>query len=138
MAIEAGSNLGRVRYEARDVDPRALAYLALGLIVILALTLVFMRVFFFHLAKSQPLGPPPTPFEDVRILPPVPRLQVAPVQDLNEYRRAEQQILNGYGWVDKSNGVTRIPIDRAMDLLLRHGLPIRGQNQQDAAAKPTR
>jgi hypothetical protein len=33
--------------------------------------------------------------------------------------------LNSYGWIDRSNGIVRIPIDRAMDLILQRGLPTR-------------
>lgn len=38
---------------------------------------------------------------------------------------AENKKLNSYGWVDRSNGIVHIPIDRAMDLLLQRGLPAR-------------
>ena len=34
-------------------------------------------------------------------------------------------MLNGYGWVDKANGVVHIPIERAMQLTLERGLPVR-------------
>ncbi|HEV2330417.1 MAG TPA: hypothetical protein VGY56_16670 [Verrucomicrobiae bacterium] len=37
----------------------------------------------------------------------------------------QNQKLNSYGWVDRSNGIVRIPIDRAMDLLMQRGLPTR-------------
>jgi hypothetical protein len=33
--------------------------------------------------------------------------------------------LNSYGWLDRSNGIVRIPIDRATDLILQRGLPTR-------------
>ena len=33
---------------------------------------------------------------------------------------ATQEVqLSGYGWVDKSNGIARIPIDRAMELIVQ-------------------
>jgi hypothetical protein len=38
-------------------------------------------------------------------------------------RRHEDEILNSYGWVDQKAGVVRIPIDKAMDLLVQKGLP---------------
>jgi hypothetical protein len=62
---------------------------------------------------------------DARALPPLPRLQSAPIGDLRDMRAAEDQILTGYGWVDQPHGVVRIPIDRAMDLLAQRGLPVR-------------
>ncbi len=38
---------------------------------------------------------------------------------------AQNAELNGYGWVDRSNGIVRIPIDRAIALILQRGLPER-------------
>ena len=34
---------------------------------------------------------------------------------LRELQAVEQKKLSGYGWVDKSKGVARIPIERAME-----------------------
>lgn len=36
---------------------------------------------------------------------------------------AQAAQLNSYGWVDRTNGVAHIPIDRAMDLISQRGLP---------------
>lgn len=36
----------------------------------------------------------------------------------------QDEMLGSYGWVDEKNGVVRIPIDRAMDLLAERGLPV--------------
>jgi hypothetical protein len=33
-------------------------------------------------------------------------------------RSAKEDVLGGYGWVDRKSGVVRIPVDRAMDLYL--------------------
>ena len=43
-------------------------------------------------------------------------------------RAAEDQILNGYRWVDQAKGQVRIPIDRAIDMLAQRGLPARAQS----------
>ena len=72
---------------------------------------------------------------DARRLPPMPRLQSAPITDLKDMRAAEEQILNGYGWVDQANGVVRIPIDRAIDLLAQRGLPTRPQTEQQSGTR---
>jgi len=37
----------------------------------------------------------------------------------------QEDQLNSYGWVDQNAGVAHIPIDRAMDLIVEHGLPVR-------------
>ncbi len=48
-------------------------------------------------------GPPPQP---------------TPGADLAELQREQQAILATYGWVDRSKGRVRIPIERAMQLLV--------------------
>jgi hypothetical protein len=67
---------------------------------------------------------PPAPLAQTRQqLPPEPRLQVAPAQELQQMRAAEEALLHSYGWVDQTAGIVRIPVDRAMTLLVERGLP---------------
>ena len=54
-----------------------------------------------------------------------PRLQLSPPADLQAFRAREEAELSSYGWVSKTAGVARIPIERAMKLLLQNGLPVR-------------
>jgi hypothetical protein len=61
-------------------------------------------------------------------LPPEPRLQTNPRQDLRDLRSAEDTVLTGYGWVDKNAGIARIPIGEAMKLTVERGLPARQEN----------
>lgn len=56
---------------------------------------------------------------------PHPQLEKTPIPDLEANRAAEEQTLNGYGWVDKQKGQVRIPISQAMDSVLKKGLPVR-------------
>lgn len=51
-------------------------------------------------------------------LPPQPRLEIDPGADLASLRAQEDAWLNGYGWVDKPSGTVRIPIERAMELMV--------------------
>jgi hypothetical protein len=41
----------------------------------------------------------------------------------------QDKTLASYDWVDQNNGVARIPIERAMDLLLQRGLPVLPEGQ---------
>jgi hypothetical protein len=54
---------------------------------------------------------------------PQPQLQVAPIPDLKAFRADEDKVLNSYAWVDQPKGIVRIPIDQAIDLLAKRGLP---------------
>ena len=58
---------------------------------------------------------------------PGPRLQVAPEDDLAKLRAEDQRQLTQYGWIDKKAGVIRLPMDRAIDLIVQRGLPYRGE-----------
>ena len=62
-----------------------------------------------------------------------PRLQVAPALDLSRFRAREDAELNGYAWINRTTGVARIPIDRAMDLVLQQGLPARNGTNESRA-----
>lgn len=49
-----------------------------------------------------------------------PRLQIAEADDLAAYRKSADDKVNGYGWVDRGNSVVRVPVAKAMDLILKH------------------
>ena len=42
-----------------------------------------------------------------------------PVTDLEDMRRAEDEVLHSYGWVDKQQGKVRIPIEKAKELAVQ-------------------
>jgi hypothetical protein len=46
-------------------------------------------------------------------------------------RPPQADLLEGYGWVDREAGVVRVPIERAMELLLERGLPTRPEAEQE-------
>jgi hypothetical protein len=56
---------------------------------------------------------------------PTPRLQTDDGnEDLVDLHRREDLLLDHYSWVDQSQGNVRIPIERAMELIAQHGLPV--------------
>jgi hypothetical protein len=126
-------------YEKRDVNIRGLFQFAFWMAVVLVVTLVGMRLTFDTYKKDQPLGPTASPMVKPtdRMLPPSPRLQVLPHQELADYCAAEQQEVNTYAWVSQPAGVVRIPVDRAMELILARGLPARSSSDATAAGAPT-
>ena len=42
-----------------------------------------------------------------------------------DFLLSQEDQLNSYGWVDEQGGVAHIPIERAMDLIVERGLPVR-------------
>lgn len=122
-------------YEKRDVNIKGLFQFALWMAVVLVVTLVGMRLTFDSYKKAQPLGAPSSPIVTPRMIPSGPLLQVRPHQELQDYCRAQQQEVNTYAWINQPSGVVRIPIDRAIELILAKGLPAR--QAADAAAAGT-
>ncbi len=56
-----------------------------------------------------------------------PELQAHPYGEIEEHQKIEARRLNHYEWIDRQNGVARIPIERAMQLFLIHNKkPVEG------------
>jgi hypothetical protein len=121
-------------YEKSDASPRALLYVALATALFLLLASLSLIWLFRYFEKAQNPGSfVAVPFSGTRPLPPPPRIQPDPGADMQSYRESQQNLLNTYGWIDRQNGIVRMPIDRAMELLLQRGLPTRATNKQQGA-----
>ena len=56
----------------------------------------------------------------------MPKLQISAPADLAAFRSREDADLNSYGWINKTQGIVRIPIQDAMNLIVEKNLlPIR-------------
>ena len=135
MATNPAAEPGAVRHEKRDANLRAIAMFGGVLFLTIAGVLIGMRFLFFHFAKEQSLGTRQTPFANARVLPPEPRLQTNPRRDLEKYMAAQKRELTTYGWVDRQNGVVRVPIDRAMRILLKQGFPVQRSMESVAGSR---
>jgi hypothetical protein len=67
-------------------------------------------------------------------LPPVPRLQQFPRNELYTFRLDERERLESYGWESKTAGTVHIPIEEAMKLTVERGLPVEQVDPAQAAA----
>ena len=121
------------RHEHRDVNVWAVYKfgIALALLCVLAVGLLYGLYNFFLNREGGPVAHDKVNV-DARSLPPAPRLQAQPIADIKDMSAAEDKILNGYGWVDQKNGVARIPIDRAIELLAQRGMASRPASAQPA------
>jgi len=113
-----------VSYEKEDADTRVVIragiVLALATLVASALVLLLFRWLGAREASGD-APPPPMAHVDPTRLPPAPRLQTLPAQDLAAVRAEEDRTLTSYGWVDEHAGTVRIPIEDAMRLLAERG-----------------
>jgi len=126
-----------VAHEQSDVALRPLLTFAGGLLALGAVVYFVVFLLFTYFTRqadraSQDLRFPLAVGQENR-LPPEPRLQANPRQDLRDLREAEDQRLTTFGWVDRNAGVVRIPIDEAMKLTLQRGLPSRPVAEQQLA-----
>ena len=95
----------------------------LTLVTLIVLALMWGMGIIFKEAEQAKDRPPPVMAEAlVDPIPPGPRLQAAPPRDMDELRAADHEALGSYGWVDQAGGVARIPIDRAMSIVLQKGV----------------
>jgi hypothetical protein len=118
-----------VAHEYSDVNISGLLMFCVGLFGITALVYVAMWglfiVFERQAVQNDPvLSPHAVPTGQ---LPPEPRLLTNEPANLHEIKSAERQTLEGFGWVDRAAGRTRIPIEDAKKKVLHDGLPVRAE-----------
>lgn len=112
-------------YERRDMQPRTVGLFGLGLVAFLAISgLLIAGLFLAFDAWITGREPPPPPLAAQRRPPPEPRLQPSPGEDMRRLREGFQKVLGSYAWIDREQGIVRIPIDRAMDLVVERGPPV--------------
>jgi hypothetical protein len=122
-AHSARNEAGR-GYEKRDVYLWAVIMGSIVLVSLIIVSLIGMRLLFdYYLAREMRLSPAANPLAIAGALPPEPRLEAKPIEQLQRLRSEENLALNTYGWVDRERGIVRIPIERAMDLVAERGLP---------------
>jgi|KBSMisStandDraft_5_1062788.scaffolds.fasta_scaffold1147520_2 hypothetical protein len=122
------------------IDLRAIFGFAFGLAIVIVVVEIAMVVWFRMGVSAIDASNPPKVFplaalpDDRR--PPEPRLQEygQSREDLKNLRAAEDDVLNGYRWVDRNRNIVRIPVADAMKLTLQRGLPAREQAATAASA----
>lgn len=117
-----------VAFEQRDFNLRGAAIFGAGLALFLVLTVGALYAFqIFATGQLPTFAPPASNLAEPpnAVLPPEPRLEAVPGLNYQQLQAREREWLNSYGWVDEAGGVTRIPIERAMELVVARGLPAR-------------
>jgi hypothetical protein len=104
----------------------------LGLVIYLSMFGMYRFLDRYERAHQPPLSPMATPQDDTRTVThenaqtfPQPRLEENERMQLRPFIEDQERKLATYDWVDKNRGTVRIPIDRAMELIVERGLPVR-------------
>jgi hypothetical protein len=105
-------------HEHRDVTTKAALAIGLGMTLLVASALA-ATFFVFGYFVPHEIATPNLSTEAQGF--PEPRLQITPSQDLEMMNEANRQELDSYGWVDRGSGLARIPIQRAMDIVVDQG-----------------
>lgn len=124
-------------FEHEDLRPSGPYYFLAGL-ALLGLVIYFLMFGMYRFLDSYakehqpPLSPMATPQADTRTVThedtqsfPQPRLEEDERTQLRRFIEDQYRKLATYDWVDKDKGTVRIPIDRAMELIVERGLPVR-------------
>jgi uncharacterized membrane protein len=90
-------------YQRGEPGTKLIALFGVGFIVILVAVILGVQFYFDQISERQ-----------------VFQTQLAPVSDdFKNVRARDEGNLHSYGYIDRNNGVVRIPIERGMDLLAR-------------------
>lgn len=122
-----------VAHETTDINVRIVvgfgASLVVAAVIVHLLVWLLFDVFGGLNTASYPRDYPLAQAGEMR-LPPAPRLQDKPREDLKQLRRGEDELLNSYTWIDQNTGAVRIPIGEAMKRVLDQGVPVADQPPQ--------
>ncbi|MBI1358157.1 MAG: hypothetical protein GC160_27805 [Acidobacteria bacterium] len=124
-------------HEKTDAQVGPLVAFLIFMGVTVAASFGFTVVLFdFFTQRAQSFDQPVSPLQVKDETAPEPQLQVVPGLDRRLEQEAETERLNGYGWVDENARVVHIPIEKAIDVLLEKGVPVRQTAAATEAAEP--
>jgi hypothetical protein len=113
-------------HEVRDVLLRPIlitgAALFITLFIVMAITLGLYTWNANRLAQAQTPLPPLATVDQTF---PEPQLQPSNNADLLAMYAEHDELLGSYGWVNQAQGQVHIPVERAMELIVERGLPVR-------------
>jgi hypothetical protein len=89
--------------EADSINTRLVAVITAASLLILIATILGLQVLFFAMSDTEVAKKDPQAASSV----------------LADYRASQQEKLEGYKVLDPAKGIYAIPIDRAMDLVIR-------------------
>ena len=120
-----GRTKGKEGHEGKDADVLGVVMVAALVLLLLALSFLAARGMLRYAQKRS--GPARKAIKLADF--PAPRLQPHPADDYQAFLKAREHELHSYGWVDRKTGAVRIPIERAMQLVVERGLPEVGGGQ---------
>lgn len=139
MAEDMNKHAG---FESQDLESKSITGFLVGLALVCVVVALLLRGLFGLLdANARAHQPAISPLAavsnsdtrdlnradvkaEIKKVFPEPRLEDDERGELKNILLDQEQKLNSYGWVDEKAGVARIPIERAMQLVVQRGLPV--------------
>ena len=116
VAVNAASE--KLGYEVRDTKAGTLAIIMVVSVAIIAASITGLFSLIGHYRTVDSRSAPLTPQQLSVIVPPGPHLQGHPLHDIDEQRQRESDLLDRYAWIDPTHRRARIPIDKALALVV--------------------
>ena len=112
-------------HETSDANFRVLVMTGIGLlgVMIVGMLISWAVYAIFEELTANPGAPTETFTTPERVPPPAPNLEANPRDTLLVLRRIEDSLLTTYGWSKKDSGLVRVPIEKAMKMIVEQGLP---------------
>ena len=119
---EPESESQKAGHEVSEPTPKAIltfvgCFLATILVIMAVLGFFYVRT--YHHRAATPVPRAETSFKYA------PRAETSIARDWDAINEQTRRNLETYGWIDRKNGITRIPIERAIELIAHEGLPAR-------------
>jgi hypothetical protein len=125
-------------YETRDANVGGVYNFLVAMGIILVVTgLVCWGMFHYFTAHAVDPAATDSPFADTRQLPLGPQLQVNPLADWLKFREEQERSLEQLDWENRTAGTARVPIEDAMQLLVKKGVPVQGATPVPSADAKT-
>ncbi|MGA7613619.1 MAG: hypothetical protein WBX15_00430 [Thermoanaerobaculia bacterium] len=125
-----------IHHESSDVNVRGVLWFFVIFFVVTLVSFAGLWGLYKYYAYSEreAQAPPMSRLPEAsNQTPPAPNLQTDPPRDMALFRAEETKQLDQAGWVDRKNGIVRIPIEEAMKEVVQRGLPVRQQPQSSTA-----
>ncbi len=122
-------------YERSDARPRSLVVFGLSLAVLIGLSLAVSGWIDRRTTARIRAHDRPAPLSELRAPPSGPALETLTTAELEAVRAREEELLTSSAWIDPVNGIVRIPIERALEIVAREGLPAQAFPPQEGGHK---
>ncbi len=96
----------------------------IGLVMVIVTMIVLLKILDINLSPTAPANPKSaaaSPANETQRV----QLQAYPKLDRLRMEKEAAETLNSYGWEDQNQKIVRVPIERAMQLALAQGFPVR-------------